>query len=98
MAELSPRSLDRSAVLAALYNGASPGGAESLGWLERQQDFDYLQGRCLKVDLSSETLDPWLYDRQYGEGAAGRVLAHLTAELRVGVDDPHGPDPPTSRG
>lgn len=98
MAELSLRGLDKRAVLAALYNAASPGGAQSLGWLahqpggmtldeaaswlEGQQDFDYLQGRCLKVDLSGETLDPWRYDRDYGQGAAERVLAHLIFERR----------------
>jgi hypothetical protein len=37
--------------------------------------FDYVQGRCLKVDLSKDTLDPRLYDRDSGPGAAARALA-----------------------
>lgn len=39
--------------------------------------FDYLRGRVLKVDLTSDDLDPRLYDRDNGEGAAMRALQHL---------------------
>ncbi|WP_155300683.1 hypothetical protein [Deinococcus kurensis] len=82
--------LDRAAVLAALYAGASPGGAQSMGWMQwspggltleqarellaRGTDFDYVSGRALKVDLGGAALDPWLYDREYGAGAARRAL------------------------
>jgi hypothetical protein len=36
--------------------------------------FDYLFGRVLKVDLSKDSFDPWLYDRDNGEGAAERAI------------------------
>ncbi len=36
--------------------------------------FDYLNGRCLKVDLSKDEFDPWGYDRDYGKGAAQKVI------------------------
>lgn len=39
--------------------------------------FDYLMGRCLKVDLNGDELDPCGYDRDYGEGAAEKVIAAL---------------------
>jgi hypothetical protein len=39
--------------------------------------FDYLCGRPLKVDIGGDTLDPRLYDRDAGEGAAARVIAKL---------------------
>lgn len=42
-----------------------------------QTDFDYLQGRVMKVDLSEDTLDPWLYDRDNGQGAAERAIAEV---------------------
>lgn len=35
---------------------------------------DYLWGRMLKVDISGDTLDPRLYDRDNGEGAAEEAL------------------------
>jgi hypothetical protein len=34
--------------------------------------FDYYFGRPLKVDLSGDEFDPWLYDRDAGTGAAKR--------------------------
>ena len=36
--------------------------------------FDYLDGKALKVDLSGDKLDPRLYDRDCGPGAASRAL------------------------
>ncbi len=39
--------------------------------------FDYLHGRVMKVELGGNTLDPWLYDRDNGEGAAERALQPL---------------------
>lgn len=42
--------------------------------------FDYLQGRVMKVDLAEDSLDPRLYDRDNGPGAAERALAPLLNE------------------
>ena len=39
--------------------------------------FDYLKGRVLKVDLSGNKINPELYDRDYGEGAAQRAIDSL---------------------
>lgn len=36
--------------------------------------FDYIEGRSLKVDLSQDSFDPWLYDRDHGPGLAARAL------------------------
>lgn len=36
--------------------------------------FDYLKGRIMKVNVSGDELDPRLYDRDNGEGAAARAL------------------------
>lgn len=40
--------------------------------------FDYLKGRVMKVDLGGKYLDPRLYDRDNGPGAAERAIAKLT--------------------
>ena len=51
---------------------------EAKGLLERQTYFDYIKGRIMKVDLSSDTkFDEWLYDRDNGAGAAKRALESL---------------------
>lgn len=36
--------------------------------------FDYVKGRVLKVDLSGDEVETWLYDRDNGEGAAEKAL------------------------
>jgi hypothetical protein len=39
--------------------------------------FDYLKGRVMKVEVGGDALDPRLYDRDLGAGAAARVVASL---------------------
>lgn len=39
--------------------------------------FDYLMGRVMKVDLSGDSLDPSLYDRDNGQGAAEKAIFSL---------------------
>lgn len=39
--------------------------------------FDYLHGRVMKVEIGGDELDPRLYDRDLGQGAAARVVASL---------------------
>ena len=43
--------------------------------------FDYLRGRVMKVGLSQDTLDPWGFDRDNGQGAAKRALSKLLATV-----------------
>ena len=84
--------LDKAAVLAVLYDAARPQGMgflqydpapmtveEAAKLLENRTRFDYLQGRVMKVDLSSDELDPWGYDRDNGTGAAARAIETLRA-------------------
>ena len=81
----------KAKVLAALYNGSRPLGlgmmhfesapmteAEAEEILAERADypsFDYLKGRVMKVNLSGESFEPRLYDRDNGEGAAARAVA-----------------------
>ena len=41
--------------------------------------FDYLHGRVMKSDIGGDTYEPWLYDRDNGQGAAARALEPLMA-------------------
>ena len=38
---------------------------------------DYFQGRVIKCDISGDTADPWLYDRDNGEGAFQRIVSQI---------------------
>lgn len=45
--------------------------------VQKKLDFNYYRGRVIKTDISGDTLDPWLYDRDNGAGAAASVVAQL---------------------
>jgi hypothetical protein len=47
---------------------------EASRMLERRKKFDYIEGRSVKVDLSGDVFDPWLYDRDNGTGAAQQAV------------------------
>lgn len=82
--------MNKADVLAALYNASKPQGmgmrhydptpmtpeiAQEL--LGQNTNFDYLKGRVMKIDLSSDELDPWLYDRDNGQGSAEAAINSL---------------------
>lgn len=78
----------KAEVLAKLYNASRPQGmgflradnqvmttADAQAIIDSGQTyFDYLKGRVLKVDLGGDELDPRLYDRDNGQGAAAAAL------------------------
>ncbi len=79
--------MDKASVLAALYNASKPLGMgfmsydpeamqpdEAAELLKQGTYFDYLKGRVMKLDLRGSLLDPGLYDRDNGEGAAERAI------------------------
>ena len=84
------KGLSKAKVLAELYNNSIPLGfgwfqydsakmteEEAAKLLEENPYgyFDYLKGRVMKVDLTSDDeFDPRLYDRDNGEGAAQAVI------------------------
>jgi hypothetical protein len=83
--------LSKPKVLAALFNSSKQQGMgflnaqgakpltleEAEGILKEQNYFDYLRGRVMKVDLKGDSLDPWLYDRDNGTGAAERAISSI---------------------
>lgn len=42
--------------------------------------FDYVKGRPLKIDLSGDEMDTYLYNRDQGDGAAERIVSELRAK------------------
>jgi len=82
---------NKAEVLKVLYDRAKPQGSGFLNYdpapmkLERAEQMlkqhtylDYVQGRVMKVDLKGDLLDPFLYDRDNGQGAAEQALAGLS--------------------
>lgn len=89
---ISLAGLDKADVLCALYDASRPLGLghlhydpapmkrdEAAALLEQRERkyIDYLHGRVMKVDLSGDEFDPWLYDRDNGSGAAERAISAL---------------------
>jgi hypothetical protein len=82
------RGIDKARLLCALYNRSIPKNLRRLQFanlqvedaraiLGKQTRFDYLDGRVLKVDLSGDSFDPWLYDRDNGDGAAEEAVVSV---------------------
>lgn len=80
--------MNKAEVLAGLYNASHPQErgflqtssedmtieqAQSL-FDEGYSYFDYLKGRNIKVDLSKDEFEEWLYDKDNGSGAAQAVI------------------------
>ena len=81
--------IDKAELLAGLFNASKPLGLGFLAkghnikmsidsareiLKDSNGYFDYLQGRVMKVDISGDNLDPYLYDRDNGSGAALQVV------------------------
>lgn len=93
---ISIKGLNKAKVLKALYDHSHEQGygffsrvpegtvtvkhCEDL--LKETQSFDYLYGRVMKVDLSSDEFEEWLYDRDCGAGAAQRAVDSIRNEER----------------
>jgi hypothetical protein len=91
------KGLNKAKVLAALYNASKPLGLgilqydpkdmsekEAAELLKEQSYFDYLKGRVMKVDLSSDKeFDERLYDRDNGIGAAKEAINGILKEEAI---------------
>ena len=85
---LDIKGIDKALLLVCLFNRSKqqgmgflddrgvttlqPGVAAEL--VSKQTYFDYLFGRVMKVEIGGDTLNPYLYDRDNGEGAASEAL------------------------
>jgi len=84
--------MDKVEIFRTLYNNAKPQGmgflhydstpmlreeAETMFNERNDKYFDYVKGRVMKIDLSGDTLDPWLYDRDNGDGEVEYALKDM---------------------
>lgn len=85
--------LNKADVLQALYMNAKTQGMGRLHYIPgdrlsqselakylSQGYIDYLKGRVMKIDLSGNTIDTRLYDRDNGPDAAERAIAQLRSQ------------------
>lgn len=97
MSEIDIKGLDKAEVLLTLYNHSHVQGLGFLQMVDNytlkdaKKDleasapyfyFDYLHGRVLKVDLSKDTFNGDLYDRDCGSGAAQKAIDELRSKNR----------------
>ncbi len=82
------KGINKAKILAALYNNSKPLNMGLLHFIDADMTeieaqkildaghtyFDYLHGRVMKIDLSSDELKTFLYDRDLGEGACERIV------------------------
>ena len=81
---------NKAEILAALYNGSKPQGLGLLHYdptpmtkeeaqrcLNQATYFDYLKGRVMKIDLSTDELRTELYNRDNGEMSAENIIKEL---------------------
>jgi len=87
------KGLDKADVLKALYDNSQLQGSGFLQaasddvvvtvdhcreLLQEETYFDYLYGRVMKVDLTSDDgFEEWLYDRDNGAGTAQKAIDSL---------------------
>jgi hypothetical protein len=81
--------LNKSRLLFALWNNSgvasvfknAPFMAPSLNMAKADEAvlgyIDYFCGRCIKSDLSGDSVNPYLYDRDMGPGAFAKVVAQM---------------------
>ena len=88
---------NKAEVLAALYNRAKPQGIgllhatpgpmttqEAKQYLDDGQTyFDYLKGRAMKIDLSTNEMRTGLYNHNNGDNAAETVLAEIKTKTEI---------------
>ncbi len=89
--KVSIAGLDKASVLMALFNHSQPLGLgflnpRALGsmsietakqYTERTLNFDYVNGRVIKTDISGDVADTRLYDRDNGENAGLKAIESL---------------------
>lgn len=88
--------LNKAEVLVALYNRAKIQGmgfmSNNSGFvmntekakelLSKKIDFDYLNGKVMKINLSGDELDTYLYNRDNGHNAAEDAIKPLIEKMQ----------------
>lgn len=84
------KGIDKAEILKALYNASKPVGLgklhydkkdmthdEAVSLLKMTFKFDYLKGRVMKIDLTNDELETYLYNRDNGWNRAEEIIKCL---------------------
>jgi hypothetical protein len=63
-----------------IYQKSAPAFDEAGAGAAVKGYIDYYEGRCIKTDLSGDTVDPFLYDRDAGYGTLGFIVEKLRGQ------------------
>jgi hypothetical protein len=81
--------IDKVELLRALWEGSSPARFFAMSGFPApsfdnesakeavEKYIDYYDGRCIKSDISGDKVDPWLYNRDAGEGKFEKIVEKL---------------------
>ena len=47
-----------------------------------KEEIDYFQGRAIKLNLSNDSIDPWVYDRDAGQGTFKKIVDQLRERMK----------------
>lgn len=93
------KGLDKAELLVELYNHSHQQGMgmlqpkrdlsyeEAKQLLEKTTYFDYLYGKVLKVDLSKDELEEWLYDRDNGQGMVQSIVDKIMVKKKENISE-----------
>lgn len=97
--EINIKGLDKAHVLKSLWDASHDQGLSFLGLPANNNftlvmaeeeiknnpsmNFDYVCGKVIKCDISGDTFDGWLFDRDCGPGAAARAVDNLRHNMEV---------------
>ena len=48
----------------------------------KQDDIDYFQGRAIKLNLTNDSIDPWVYDRDAGPGTFKKIVDQIRDRMK----------------
>ena len=91
------KGIPKAELLAGLYNRSKPQGLGFLDYKaekmsieeaeaiieEEGYSYDYLIGRVIKINIGRDEIDPSLYDRDNGKGAAQSVVDELKSKYNI---------------
>lgn len=75
----------KPAIFFSMNNATPPPFDNEKAMTAVQKYINYYDGRCIKCDLSGDTVDPRLYDRDFGSGAVQRIVDQLRQQRPIEV-------------
>lgn len=71
----------KTAIFFAFNTLQAPSFDEKLAEKAVKGRIDYFCGRAIKTDLSKDSVDPYLYDRDAGQGTFQKVVDSILSEM-----------------